>query len=333
MSGKNLLIYYNVNSCDYWKSRNKKGRSGLFVEYLKFTLGILMLVYGAELFVRKSSELAENLRVSSLIVGLIGGGIGTSLPEIAVSWTASFKGNHAISIGNAVGSNAANTAVVLGIGALLSVIYVDEAIIKKDYRVLLFSSLVFFVFSINGFISRPEGGIMVALGVGYLYSLIKRKGKENGGNRGPVGLNLLASIVGVALLLVGAEFIINSAVGFAETFGLSEAVVGLSVVAAGTSLPELSVVIAGGLCGKPRISLGTVIGSNIFNILFVAGGAAFIRATFFTRGEVLFYGPTLVLLSLILLPVIVTSKMISRWEGGGLIVVFCVYLYLVFVFL
>ncbi|MCG2815989.1 MAG: calcium/sodium antiporter [Acidobacteriota bacterium] len=296
--------------------------------------GLLLLFFGAEGLVRGSASLAFRLGVSALVIGLTVVAYGTSMPEMVVSIQASLSHQGAISAGNVIGSNIFNIAAILGLAALIRPLKVRIKLIRIDTPVLIGSAALFVLFFLDRKISRLEGLILFAAAVGYtLFNLLAagkevRKAKTVNLGR-PRMLPLFAEIAfisgGFVLLVVGSRLFVHGSVGIARAAGLSEAVVGLTIIAAGTSLPELATSLVASFRHQADIAVGNVVGSNIFNILAVMGIAALISPVDGTGiGTVDLV--VLMTASLILLPLLCTGFVLGRLEGGLLLAGYILYM-------
>ncbi|MBN2406947.1 MAG: calcium/sodium antiporter [Elusimicrobia bacterium] len=298
-----------------------------------FMAGVALLWIGADVFIRGGNILARILGVPALIIGLTLGAIGTSLPEILVSWLAAGMGSPGISLGNAVGSNMANIGLALALGAVILPVPVEKEVIKYDYWVLLSCSIMLYVFSLDLVISSAECAVFAVMCAAYIAFLLARGYLCRLETAGPGGSGIkgaLYFIFGIAGLLGGAKLTVDAATAVARQIGVSEAVIGLTAVAVGTSLPEIAVVVAGSFRKSPDISMGTIVGSNIFNILLVAGGAGIISPIILTKREFFIQSPVLVIYTLLLFPIILSGRKITRAEGILLLLSYCVYIYVIF---
>ncbi len=294
--------------------------------------GLVLLWLGAEGVIRGGRRISSLAGISPLIVGLTFGAIATSLPEITVSWIASFTGAGAVSLGNAAGSNIANTGLALGLGALIYPLAVEKEIMKYDLKYLIAAALFLYFCTIDMRISRPEGILLIAGFFVYALHIIKRhRGSrriKEASSPGAVKMPALFFAAGVAGLLAGGHMAVAGALALAETLSISQAAVGLSIVAVGTSLPEIAVVVAGGIRKSPEISFGTVIGSNILNIFLVAGGAALINPITIEKTEFIYLAPAVVLFTALLFPVMFSGRKLSRLEGLFLLLCYAGYIVL-----
>lgn len=245
-------------------------------------IGFVLLVKGADFFVEGASAIAKRLRVPSIVIGLTIVALGTSLPELAVSVTAALKGNNDIALGNVLGSNIMNLLVVVGVSAVIRPMKVEREMLKRDYFMslvmavlLILCSAELFIGSRTAVLSRVDGLILAGVMAFYMYKLIRHAARnrveEQFGLTRPLPMSILFCVLGSVAIIGGGQMVVNAATAIASGLGLSDTLIGLTVVAIGTSLPELvtSVVAAGK--GESDIALGNVVGSNILNIGFILG--------------------------------------------------------------
>lgn len=299
---------------------------------LFFVLGLVTLVVGAELLVRGASKFALSFGVSPLVVGLTVVAFGTSTPELAVSVGASLGGNPDLAIGNVVGSNIANILLILGISALITPLLVNEQIIRQEIPIMIGASVLFVVMALDGSVSRLEAGALLALVVGYTVFLIRQSRSASRGFSDEYAAEMPADsnwdrhwsvqlgliVVGLGALVLGSEWLVGAAVAFAQAFGVSDLVIGLTVVAVGTSMPEVATSIVAALRGERDIAVGNVVGSNVFNIFAVIGATGLINAGGIPVSEAARDFDLWVMLAVALacVPIMLTGSEISRWEGG-----------------
>ena len=255
--------------------------SGLLISSLAVIFGFVFLVWGADRFVHGAAATARNLGVSPMIIGLTIVGIGTSAPEILVSAIAAWQGNPALGVGNALGSNIANIALVLGTTALITPLVVKSETLRREYPVMFSIMLIALVLLIDGEMSRLDGVILMA-GLGLMVLWMITEGRRR--NHDPMEVEfeqeiprlstpkaLLWLAFGLVLLLASSRALVWGAVNIAHAMGISDLIIGLTVVAVGTSLPELAASVISALRKEPDIAIGNVIGSNMFNLLAVLG--------------------------------------------------------------
>ena len=247
---------------------------------LQFTLlivGLVILSVGADVFVRGATNIADSLGIPPLLIGLTVVAFGTSAPELCVSMLAAFQGTSDIAVGNVLGSNIFNILMIIGISALMTPMKVDSSIIKREMPIMLVVMAFFAFFASSGTISRVEG-ISFAIGIfTYVFAtyLNGRKDKITPEDldieKRPTWQNILILVLGLAGLVGGSHLIVESATVIARQFGVSEVVIGITLIAIGTSLPELATTVAAAMKGKPELAIGNAIGSNVFNVLCVLG--------------------------------------------------------------
>ena len=300
---------------------------------LKIIGGLIGLTVGGDFLVRGASKIALAAGVSSLVVGLTIVAFGTSAPEMVVSLKAGLAGNSNIAIANVVGSNIFNVLFILGLCALMAPLTVTSQLIRFDVPIMIASSFLILFFSLNGIISAWEGIILFSLIISYTVFLVKKSKSETKilkkeyeikfGQKEKIGTNVilisvLQVIFGLGILVYGAELLVTGAISLAKIFGVSDTVIGLTIVAIGTSLPELATSLVATYKGERDIAIGNIVGSNIFNILSILG-----ISSMFTPGglrvspELLAFDyPMMIGVAVITLPVFFTGKIISRWEGA-----------------
>lgn len=309
-------------------------------------LGFLLLVKGADLFVDGASSIAKRLRIPSLIIGLTIVAFGTSAPELAVSVTAALKGSNDIALGNVVGSNVFNLLVVIGVSAMLCPLAVEKSMIKKDYPLSIGATLLLGLLVMDQFLgkkdamslSRIDGIILLAGFALFMYltireGLAKRKEhlqsqEEEIPVKYSLPVSLLLSVAGLLGIIFGGDMTVNSAKEIARAFGLSEALIGLTIVAIGTSLPELVTSVVASKKGESDIALGNAVGSNLFNILFILGVSSTILPMGVSQTYLYDIGFLLVVSLLVFIPVAARQK-ISRGTGAamtGAYILYTIYL-------
>ncbi len=256
---------------------------------IQLAAGFLLLVWGADRLVAGASAMARNLGVSPLIIGLTIIGFGTSAPELVVSAVATLKGNSGLAIGNAIGSNIANMGLVLGVTALIYPLRMESTALKREYPMLLLIMLVCFLMALNGIYSRPEGwallvGLLVVviwiIRIGLHRPLSDPLAEEFDAEiprDTPTKTAVFWLVVGLIVLPISSTFLVEGAITIARYLHVSDTVIGLTIVALGTSLPELATAVTAALHKEDDLAIGNIIGSNIFNLLGVLGIAAVIR--------------------------------------------------------
>lgn len=254
----------------------------ILLQVLLLVVGFVMLMKGADWFVEGASQIADRLGIPQLVIGLTIVAMGTSLPEAAVSISAATQGSAEITIGNVVGSNIMNVLVILGLTAVVCVIPVQKSTVRYEIPFMILITAVLAGLGLaDNQVSRPEGLILWAFMILYLFYLLRMAkngtgGEEAGGKKRPIWLLILMVLVGAAMIVFGSDITVDAATAIAKIFGMSERFIGLTIVAFGTSLPELVTSVTAAVKGKTDIAVGNIVGSNIFNILFVVGTTALI---------------------------------------------------------
>ncbi len=300
---------------------------------LFFALGLGALVLGAELLVRGASRLALSIGISPLVVGLTVVAFGTSAPELAVSVQSAWSGQVDIAIGNVVGSNIFNILAILGLSALIVPLVVHQQVVRQEVPILIAASLLLWGFAADGAIGRTEGAVFSFLLVFYTVFVIRQSrretaavraeyaqdivGEEPGGWGAHWAMQVLLIVAGLALLVLGARWLVDASVAFARHLGVSELVIGLTIVAAGTSLPEVATSVLAAVRGERDIAVGNAVGSNLFNILAVLGVSSLTAPRSLTVAPSLlaFDLPVMTAVAVACLPVFFMGYRISRWEG------------------
>lgn len=304
--------------------------------------GLLLLLVGGEGLVRGSTELARRLGVSRLVIGLTIVSFGTSSPELVVSIKAALAGNGGIALGNVVGSNVANIALILGLSALIRPLPVDRQVIRWDMPVFIGSSLLMSVFFLDRMLARWEAIVLVSAMTAYmiLSVLLGRraarlarseldaagtkpaepassgKGEQPARQRLSVVIGMV--LVGLGLLPLGAHLLVEGAVTFAVSMGVPTAVIGLTIVAVGTSLPELAASAVAAYKGEVDLAVGNVVGSNIFNTLGILGCSGAIEP-FGAQGVGAVDVGVMLVISVLVIPIMLTGRRVNRYEGGFLL--------------
>ncbi len=301
-----------------------------------FIAGLVLLVLGAEALVRGASRLASSLGVPPLVVGLTVVAYGTSTPELAVSLQAALAGQADISLGNVVGSNIFNVLFILGLSAMIAPLIVSRQLVQIDVPLMVGVSALMLVMALDGRISRLDGAILAALVFVYTAFLVQQARKERtaardavaaaeGANAVPApgptarawAVNLTYIAAGLGLLVQGAGWFVESSMAIARMMGVSELVIGLTIVAAGTSMPEVATSIIATVRGERDIAVGNVVGSNIYNILAVLGFAALLSpgGVAVAPAALDFDIPVMLAVAGACLPIFFTGHLIARWEG------------------
>lgn len=294
--------------------------------------GFVILIVGAEVLVRGASGLAASFGISKIIIGLTVVAFGTSAPEMAVSLQAGFQGQTDILLGNVIGSNIANILLILGASALIAPLRVDAKLIRADVPLMIGITLLLFLMVLNGVLSRWESIALSLILGGYAWFLVRENRaeteKEPAEKADSKGKLLGFVFLGFGALVLGARWLVDSAVNIATAFGVSELIIGLTVIAIGTSLPELATSIVAAIRGERDIAVGNVIGSNIMNILAVLGvTGAIIPADIPVSEQALKFDlPVMIAATIACFPIFFSRNRIRRWEGAIFLAYFVVYI-------
>ncbi|MBC8433100.1 MAG: calcium/sodium antiporter [Desulfobacterales bacterium] len=285
-------------------------------------VGLLLLYVGSDWLVRGASSLALSFSIRPIIVGLTVVALGTSAPELLVSLVAAAKGSSGVSVGNIIGSNIINIALILGLSAMVRPLEVDKKFLSRELPYLIGVSFLFWILCLDGRLDRVDGSILLAMLVVFLfYSILTAKeGKggqvkrqETSGRR--YTLNVVLVVLGLACLAKGADMMVVSAIAIARKFGLSEVLIGLTIVALGTSLPELATSVVAVAKGESDISIGNVVGSNLFNICLVMGLVGILNPVQIDGRLNRFEFPVMLILTVLLLVFARSGFRIQRVEG------------------
>ena len=316
--------------------------------YVLFVAGLVLLVGGAEFMVRGASRLASAVGISPLVIGLTVVAFGTSAPELAVSIQSGLAGQADIALGNVVGSNVFNTLMILGLSALIAPLGVAQQLVRLEVPLVIGASIVVYLMAMDGRIGQLDGVVLFAGIIAYTVFAIRQSRKESQqvqeeydqglgtappASSGQFVLQVAMLVGGLALLVLGSRWLVNSAVQIAQTFGISELVIGLTIVAAGTSLPELATSAVAAARGERDIAVGNVIGSNLFNLLCILGVASMVTPGGMpvAPSMLTFDLPVMIAVAVACLPVFMGTYRINRWEGAlflGYYIAFTAYLVL-----
>ena len=292
-------------------------------------MGLLGLYFGAEWLVKGASSLALQLGVKPVVVGLTIIAVGTSSPELVVSMIAAVGKSQGLALGNIIGSNIANVGLVLGVSAMIAPLRVDSSVLRREMPVMLGVSLVFLAMLYDLTVTRFESFLLVCGLVAYMgyhlisairASAIDRAGREDGEEGADEGRlkNILLVVFGIVLLVGGAQLMVRAGVSISKGLGISEVVIGIVLVAVGTSLPELATSMVSARRQESDLSISNVVGSNIMNILLVIGLVGLVAPLSVEASLLSYELPAMFLFSLVLLPLMKTGGVISRWEGAFL---------------
>jgi len=311
------------------------------MEYVLLIVGFGLLIKGADFFVDGASSIAKFLKIPPILIGLTVVAFGTSAPEAAVSITAALRGSGSIALGNIIGSNIFNASLIIGITALIFPLMVQKPTIIKEIPFALLASIVLLVmmadqrlqgFRVNS-LTRADGIILLGFFGIFMYYVVEVaiNGREKAKNEGEttegsdVGRKIIYTLLGLTAIVFGGELVVKNSIEVALAWGMSEALVGLTIVAVGTSLPELVTSITAALKKESEIALGNVIGSNIFNILFVLGISSTISPVMVEK-KVFFDALIMILTTIVLLLLASSNKKVSRGEGIFLAIIYLAYI-------
>lgn len=311
----------------------------MFLQILILIAGLLLILFGANYLVDGSSSIAKKFGLSEFIIGLTIVGIGTSTPEMVVSFLSSFQGKADMAIGNIVGSNIFNTMLILGVTALISPLIITKSNLRKDIPLNIIVTVLLIVLGMNqtlfGFgenqLSRLDGAILLAVFAWYIWSSFKSDSADEEDSQTKeysVLISIILILGGLAGLIIGGKLFVNSATELAKMFGVSDKFIAITVMAAGTSMPELATCVVAALKGRGQLALGNVLGSNISNILLILGGAALINPLSFSGMTAFDLGAVLVCAIFILASAyLFKKKQLDRFEGTILILMEVAYMW------
>jgi cation:H+ antiporter len=302
---------------------------------LEFVIGIVALYFGAEWLVRGAARLARSFGMSALVIGLTVVAVGTSAPELLVSLLAALRGQVDMTVGNVVGSNISNIALILGVSAIIYPISIQMGLLRRGVPLMILATIGLIVLVLDGSLGRGGGAVLLAGLVGYFWYLlvackseppqVEAEFDEYQRERVRPGVesrlrNVGIATVGLTLLAVGAHLLVGAATVFATHIGLSDFVIGITVVAVGTSLPELATSVLAAVRRNVDIAVGNAVGSNVLNILGVLGPAAMLQPLGIAPSVLRFELPVMLAVSVLLLPLAWTRLRLERWEGALLVV-------------
>jgi cation:H+ antiporter len=308
--------------------------------YVLLVVGLITLILGGEVLVKGAVNLAFRYRVSTLVVGMTVVSFGTSMPELLVSVKAALSGHPDISIGNVVGSNIANLALVLGLTAMIWPIAVDRNSIRFDWPMMMFSTVLLYIFMLDYNLVWYEGAILFTILIAFTVFLIWKSRKdtkskeedEDHGVSGSIYKDLMFILFGCVGLAMGAEWLVDGAVEVARGFGVSDLVISVTIVAFGTSAPELITSLLAAFRQQSDISVGNLIGSNVFNINAILGITSMITSVPINKDVMNFDIYWVGGISLIVFPFILTSRKVSRVEGAVLFSLYLAYIITLFIY-
>lgn len=309
----------------------------MLLDGLLFFAGLVVLYFGADWLIRGAASLALKFGIRPLVVGLTVVALGTSMPEFLVNFFAAVSGKDGLALGNIIGSNICNIALILGVSALVFPLSISKGALRKEYPALLAVMVGFYWVARDGLISQIDGLVLVAALFVFLLLVVidARQSKSRSTEVDSVAAESLLPtwkkvgflLGGMILLTAGAKMMVTGASSIAESLGISQVVVGLTVVAIGTSLPELAASVMCALRQEADLSFGNVLGSNMLNVLFVVGLIAIIQPLEVDTASIDVHFPVMIGFTLLLFPVARTQYQITRWEGGMLLSGFLGYMY------
>jgi cation:H+ antiporter len=295
--------------------------------YIILLVGFVMLIKGADVFVDGSSNIAKRFGIPSIIVGLTIVAMGTSAPEFSVSVQSALAGMNDISIGNVVGSNLFNLLVVLGVSSIIGKLKITD---YKNVIMMLLSSLILLLFSFNGQLTRSEGIVLLLIFAGYIFNLVLKAIKDNNkteenDNVKPLFTTIVSCIIGLIAIVWGGDLVVESASVIAQQLGMSQNLIGLTIVAIGTSLPELVTSVVATKKGELDIATGNVIGSNIFNLLLIIGASVAINPMVVSTVAII---DIMFTVAVVILFIILTGKneSLDKVKGIPLILIYVAYI-------
>lgn len=311
------------------------------MEYLLMVIGFGLLIKGADYFVKGSSNLAKLLRIPPILIGLTVVAFGTSAPEAAVSISASLNGSGSITLGNVIGSNIFNVTLIIGVAAIINPLKVERLTILKEIPLALLSATVLLVMIADrglqnldqNLLTRSDGLILLGFFCIFLYYIIeialnsreKTKSEDNVLDKKDASKSVIFTILGLAGVVFGGDLVVKNSIIIALRLGLSETLVGLTIVAIGTSLPELITSITAAMRKESEIALGNIVGSNIFNTLFVLGASSTISPVS-VDNAIFFDAVLMILVTLVLLLLALSNRKISKMEGLSLTIGYVIYI-------
>lgn len=320
----------------------------MFSQFVLLAIGLAILVFGADLLVRGARAIALAFGISTLVVGLTVVAFGTSAPELFVSVAAALDGKGDVAIGNVIGSNIFNILIIIGLTALLAPIHIARSISWREMPIMLISAGLFWIFAMDGTFSQLEGAVF-AIGI-FLYiaenyfvvrfgsasvtsELLEEIEEEEVAEekKRPMFKNILFIVLGLAGLIAGADLVVDNATLIAKSFGISDLVIGVTLVAVGTSLPELATTIVAAVKGEPDLAVGNAVGSNIFNVLCVIGFTAIIQPLNVAEPALRFDFPYMFFACILFWPLMIVSGKLGRISGIAMIGVYGAYVYLTLV--
>lgn len=301
-----------------------------------FLVGLGALVVGSEAMVRGGAAVAARLGIRPLVVGLTVVSIGTSMPELAVGVVAAREGSGALAVGNIAGTNVVNLIFVLGLSALMLPLAVERRTIRFELPVMAGAAIMLWLLAADGVLSRIDGLLLVVAAIAYTVAVIRTARRDSGQTAddatptsgGRALWQVVLTVAGIAIVVLGAEWLVSSAVELAREFGVTDAFIGLTVVAIGTSAPELVTTVVSTLRGNRDIAIGNLLGSSIYNILLILGITCLVATDGLrlTPALVRVDIPIMVAAALVCVPIFITGRRVGRVEGGAMVAAYLAYL-------
>lgn len=301
--------------------------------------GLVALLGGAELLVRGGTGLAVRLGIAPIVVGVTVVSLGTSMPELAIGVDAARQGSAGLAVGNIVGTNLVNLLLILGLSALIAPIVLDSRTVRFDLPCMTAASVVLLVVALDGTLGTVDGVVLLALGVGYTLGVLRTSRQESPAvqaeyeadyetKRTRVWLHVVSLLVGIAVIVVGATLLVDGAVDAARALGVSDAVIGLTIIAIGTSAPELVTTIVSTIRGNRDIALGNLLGSSVYNIAIILGVTILAAPGAVPVPDEILGGDLLLMVAAAVacVPVFLSGRRITRAEGGVFVVAYVAYL-------
>ncbi|UCC94745.1 MAG: calcium/sodium antiporter [Candidatus Omnitrophota bacterium] len=334
-SREEILIYRSTLK----GNRGEKKEMEIALGVVVFLVGLFFLIVSSDWLIQSSVKLSVLFRLTPLFIGLVVVAFGTSAPEAGVGIIAAIKNQEAIALGNIVGSNIANVGLILGLCALVFPLRVDRSIFRRELPIMIFASILLYVLSLDSSISRLDGAVFIVCFVIFLF--LSYKGAKKSFDAGEIEhfkFNKICQKINSRLMIftltalslcgvvLGAHLMVKGGVTLAKNFGISSWIIGITVFAVGTSLPELVASLAASFKKVPSISVGNIVGSNIFNILFVLGIVSIIRPIILPPSALKFELPAMLFFSFILFTVMRTKYKITRWEGLGMFLGYLIFI-------
>ena len=308
-------------------------------------VGFILLIKGADYFIDGASNIAKYYNIPSVIVGLTLVAFGTSLPEAFVSVTASINGQDSLALGNIVGSNIFNLLMIVGAAGVVETLLVDNSILHKEFPLLLFSSILMAIVSFDRNISRLEGLFLISSFIVFTFYLIKNSIKSKNSNfyyyelyiprnsssfikskQDSISFSIVFSIIGMVLLIIGGKLVVNCSVSMANSFAIGNELIGFTIVAIGTSLPELVTALVATTKGESGIALGSILGSNMFNILFITGLSS-LASPMTVSSTILIDGLFMILITVLTYIFAFRKHDISKFESSALMILYTLYIF------